>query len=317
MSHQKKWICDTIVEEFRQNLHALIFGDNSPATALMLRGLPVDTSKNPFFRGSDHGDSSDDEAEEEPTQSSHSDISMNALRSEPSINLSSLSLNPPRNLKRKNSSEEAQAPAKKQREENYLLNLKSFNVKKLAFFDLETTGLDLRKAEIVEICVITYDLHSDTWDTLKSYISPLSNHWTDEAEQANGISQKMVQDKPLLSELWPDIFEMMSNSHLVGYNINNFDIPMLKYNIGRHNMFMPNLKGSIDLYAIFKGKKLLSANKLANAYQHYTAKSLHNAHSAEADTKACIEILKCMCKVGDVKAQSISLPEDLDLDESD
>ena len=75
----------------------------------------------------------------------------------------------------------------------------------------------------------------------------------------------MVQDKPLLSELWPDIFEMMSNSHLVGYNINNFDIPMLKYNIGRHNMFMPNLKGSIDLYAIFKGKKLLSANKLANA----------------------------------------------------
>ena len=43
----------------------------------------------------------------------------------------------------------------------------------------------------------------------------------------------------------------------------------------------------------------------------------HPTRTCNPNTKACIEILKCMCKVGDVKAQSISLPEDLDLDESD
>ena len=305
--HQKRWICDEIVDQFKTILIATISGDESPSTIAMFKNFPVDITRNSLFREHDE-DLSEFLACPSENPPSSSEISSQSLPSQ-ILSASDLPSNQGAMLKRKRSEEDIPSQHKKLKIVNDLQWLVDYNIYNLTFFDLETTGLDTEKSQIVQICVKRYDLIEDTWETKESLISPLYNEWSKEAEDIHGISQEQLQDAPLLSEIWGDIFGMMSGSYIVGYNINDFDYPLLKNNVERHNMFMPNIAGLIDLHEIFKSKQPKKSKRLCNVYQHYTGKQLQNSHNATADTEACVEILKNMIKTEDFHGQFIHLFE--------
>jgi DNA polymerase-3 subunit epsilon len=83
---------------------------------------------------------------------------------------------------------------------------------------------------------------------------------------------------------------MLDGCDLAGYNSNRFDIPLLVEEFLRAQVEF-DMKGRrlIDVQQIFYK---MEPRTLSAAYQFYCQRSLENAHSAEADVIATVEILE-------------------------
>ena len=101
------------------------------------------------------------------------------------------------------------------------LNLK----RPIAFFDLETTGLNPSHDRIVEMSVLKINVNGDeeqrVW--LLNPEMPISA----ESSSVHGYTDEMVADKPTFREKAKEIALFIGNADLAGYNILKFDLPML------------------------------------------------------------------------------------------
>jgi DNA polymerase-3 subunit epsilon len=158
----------------------------------------------------------------------------------------------------------------------------------LAFFDLETTGLDITKERIVEISILKLfpDQSRKTLYYLVNPTIPIPK----EVSAIHGITDDRVKDAPQFSQIAAEIAEFIREADLAGYNSNRFDIPMLTEEMLRCgiDLYIEN-KNNIDIQTIFHTKE---KRDLSAAYQFYCEKELTNAHTAEADTEATYEIFK-------------------------
>ena len=160
--------------------------------------------------------------------------------------------------------------------------------KPLAFFDLETTGINVSKDRIVELSVLKVmpdgSEHKKTW--LINPTIPIP----EKVSKIHGIYDEDVKDKPTFKELAPEISEFFEDSDLVGYNSNKFDVPMLVEEFLRAEYdFDVDNRRLIDGQVIFFKKE---PRTLSAAYEFYCGKKLEKAHSAEADVFATYEVLK-------------------------
>lgn len=178
--------------------------------------------------------------------------------------------------------------------------------KPLCIFDLETTGLNISKDRIVEICILKVNpdgsRESKTW--LVNPQMPIPK----EATEVHGISDEKVKDSPTFKELAPAISEMISGCDLGGFNSNRFDVPLLMEELLRCNMDVDLSKMKlVDAQTIFHK---MEPRNLAAAYKFYCEKTLENAHSAEADTLATFEILDAqVAKYEDLSNEIADLSE--------
>lgn len=159
--------------------------------------------------------------------------------------------------------------------------------KPLCIFDLETTGTNISKDRIVEICILKVfpDASRETKTWLVNPETPIPAATT----AIHGISDDMVADKPTLKEIAPKIIEMIKDSDLGGFNSNRFDIPLLAEELLRVGYdFDLSKHQPVDVQTIYHKKE---PRNLSAAYQFYCGKTLEDAHSAEADTLATFEVL--------------------------
>ncbi len=156
----------------------------------------------------------------------------------------------------------------------------------LVFFDLETTGINLMQDRIVELSVVK--IFPDGHREVKTRRLNPGMHIPEEASAVHGIYDEDVAGEPSFEEIAPMLLNYFADSDLGGYNINKFDIPMLINEFKRVSMEFP-LDGRriIDSYIIFCRKEPRS---LTAAYKFYCGKDIENAHSAEADTLATVEV---------------------------
>lgn len=160
-------------------------------------------------------------------------------------------------------------------------------VRPLCFFDLETTGVDIGKDRIVEISVLKIypngNRESKTWLVNPTIPIPF------QASAVHGITDEKVASEPTFKELAPQVYQMIKDSDLAGFNSDRFDIPLLAEEMLRAGVdFEMKNRVSIDVQTIFHKKE---ERTLSAAYRFYCDKNLDNAHSAEADTNATFEIL--------------------------
>ncbi len=164
------------------------------------------------------------------------------------------------------------------------LNLK----RPIAFFDLETTGLDVNKDRIVEIAVLKIDPGGKR-DSLHMFINP-EMPIDPKATAVHGIRDEDVQDAPTFSSIAKNLADFLRPCDLAGYNCNRFDVPLLAQEFARAGVDI-DLKDRkvVDVQVVFfkKEQRTLSA-----AYKFYLDQEMKNAHTAEADTEATYEILK-------------------------
>ncbi|MDG1933568.1 MAG: 3'-5' exonuclease [Flavobacteriales bacterium] len=159
--------------------------------------------------------------------------------------------------------------------------------KPIVFFDLETTGIKVAVDRIVEISILKIfpngNKESKTW--LVNPTVPIP----EETTLIHGITNEKVVNEPTFSELSDDIYRLIENCDLAGFNSNKFDIPLLAEEFLRAGIeFNMKNRKAVDIQNIFHK---LEQRTLIAAYKFYCDKDLTNAHSAKADTNATYEIL--------------------------
>ena len=158
----------------------------------------------------------------------------------------------------------------------------------ICFFDLETTGIEVAKDRIVEISILKIypngNKESKTWLVNPTISIPY------QSTLIHGITNEKVANEPTFAELSSQVYNMIKDSDLAGFNSDRFDIPLLAEELLRANIdFDMKNRVSVDIQTIFHKKE---ERTLSAAYKFYCNESLENAHSAEADTIATYEILK-------------------------
>lgn len=159
--------------------------------------------------------------------------------------------------------------------------------KPIVFFDLETTGVQIASDRIVEMSILKIfpngNKEEKTW--LVNPTIPIPN----EVVLIHGITNEKIAKEPSFQDLANEIYELIKDSDLAGYNSNKFDIPLLAEEFLRAGIdFNMQNRKSIDVQNIFHK---LEKRTLEAAYKFYCSKNLNNAHSAAADTKATYEVL--------------------------
>jgi len=85
---------------------------------------------------------------------------------------------------------------------------------KLLFLDLETTGLDSKTDEILEIGIV-----SESGDILfNSLIKPVRNKTWEEAQKIHGITPKHVESSPTFNDVLPDVLDILADNTVIIYN---------------------------------------------------------------------------------------------------
>ena len=95
----------------------------------------------------------------------------------------------------------------------------------IAFFDLETTGVDPAKDRIVEIAIIKL-LPGGGRDTFVRRVNP-EMPIPPSSTEIHGISDEDVKDAPTFKQLAHEVKQFIHQCDLGGYNSNRFDIPAL------------------------------------------------------------------------------------------
>jgi exonuclease len=159
--------------------------------------------------------------------------------------------------------------------------------KPLCIFDLETTGTNIGKDRIVEICILK--VNPDTSRESKTWLINPEMPIPVEASAVHGIYDKDVENAPTFKEAAPKIMEMLSGADLGGFNSNRFDVPLLAEELLRAGIDFDLSKFKlIDAQVIFHK---MEPRNLTAAYKFYCGKDLEGAHSAEADTLATFEVI--------------------------
>ncbi|CAN5788781.1 3'-5' exonuclease [soil metagenome] len=157
----------------------------------------------------------------------------------------------------------------------------------VAFIDLETTGVNLSSDRIVEIAIVKV-LPDQERQVKRKLINP-EMAIPKASSDIHGITDDMVKDAPTFKQAANEIKQYLENCDLGGYNSNRFDIPMLMEEFLRAGMEVDLTdRRMVDVQHIFYS---MEPRTLTAAYKFYCQKELVNAHSAEADVQATIDVL--------------------------
>jgi len=157
----------------------------------------------------------------------------------------------------------------------------------LAIIDLETTGIDLATDKIIEIAIVK--LMPDGTILKKRKILNPQKPISAASSNIHGITDEMVKDAPTFKQVANEIKQFLNSCDLGGYNSNRFDVPMLVEEFLRSGLeFSMDGRKLVDVQKIFHQ---MEQRTLGAAYKFYCNKILENAHSAEADATATLEIL--------------------------
>jgi DNA polymerase-3 subunit epsilon len=158
----------------------------------------------------------------------------------------------------------------------------------IVFFDLETTGVNPVADRIVEIALIK--IHPD--GLRETQVRRLNPGMPIPAESSaiHGIHDEDVKDSPEFRQIAHDLHNWLKGCDFGGYNSARFDLPVLVEEFFRAGIPVDFSKTrNVDVQRIFYK---MQPRNLSAAYQLFCGKTLENAHNAEQDILATIEVLE-------------------------
>ena len=158
--------------------------------------------------------------------------------------------------------------------------------------DLETTGTWLEKDRIVEIGMIRRCPDGQT----ESYVRRVNPGMPipPSVSEVIGITDEDIKDKPPFKEIAAEVFSFIGDADLAGYNVERFDLPILKRElVGAGYVLETGSRNILDAQHIYHFHE---RRDLTAAYKYYCEKELVNAHSALGDAEATLEILEAQVK---------------------
>lgn len=178
-----------------------------------------------------------------------------------------------------------------------------FNIDRpLVFFDLETTGLNVSKDRIVELALLRFHPDAEVDERVRRFnpgipIPP-------EASGVHGITDKDVADKAPFAVSARSLAKLLDGCDLAGFNVRQFDLPMLTAEFKRANVpFETRDRRIIDVKQIFHREE---PRDLIAAASFYLERNHTEAHTALDDTHTTAEVFSAQIQRYD------NLPRELD-----
>jgi len=157
----------------------------------------------------------------------------------------------------------------------------------LAFFDLETTGVNVGADRIVEIAILK--AMPDGTEIIKTLRINPEMPIPLQSSLIHGIYDQDIADEPTFKAVAQELSDFIGDADLAGYNSNRFDIPVLLEEFLRAGVdFDMSNRKFVDVQNIFHQ---MEQRTLRAAYKFYCDKDIINAHSAEADIIATYQVL--------------------------
>ena len=165
--------------------------------------------------------------------------------------------------------------------------------KKYIVLDLETTWLSRYKHQITEIAAIKFD-GEKIIDTYQTLINPQRNIPSG-ITRLTGITNEMVENAPVISEILPDFLNFIKDDIIVAHN-SSFDYWFLSENIYKHHNFW------IENPVICTRKltsRLIPELPRKNLWSICEHMNLTNdqAHRAMSDTAVTVDVFKNLLKL--------------------
>ncbi|MEJ7557878.1 MAG: exonuclease domain-containing protein [Pedobacter sp.] len=160
-------------------------------------------------------------------------------------------------------------------------------IRPLAFFDLETTGVNVGADRIVEIAILK--AMPDGSELIKTLRINPEMPIPLQSSLIHGIYEEHILNEPTFKSVAQELADFIGDADLAGYNSNRFDIPVLLEEFLRAGVdFEMNDRKFVDVQNIFHQ---MEQRTLRAAYKFYCDKDIINAHSAEADITATYHVL--------------------------
>ena len=153
-------------------------------------------------------------------------------------------------------------------------------------FDLETTGLEATKCEIIEIGAVKIS-KGKIVETFETLVKP-SCHIPEDSTEIHGITDEMVANSPSIKQALPDFYKFCYGCTIMAYNI-DFDYKFISIWGKKQGLLFDNKQIDAMLLARLyvpglKNFKLSSVCKKLGV-------SLENAHRAVHDALATAEVV--------------------------
>jgi len=156
-----------------------------------------------------------------------------------------------------------------------LLGLNPEGQKPLVALDIETTGSDANTDRIVELAMIKQTGDQRT-EWVKRFNPGIAIHPA--ASAVHGITDDQVRDLESFDAFKNEVVEFLRDSDLIGYNLINFDLPVLRREMGPDSKVIEKSK-IIDLMQLYFH---VAPRTLSAACKQYLGRDLDDAHQALA-----------------------------------
>ena len=189
------------------------------------------------------------------------------------------------------------------------------NMKDIVVYDLETTGVNPKNANIVQIGALRFNTEDDEVPEYNQLVKPPGGYIPAESTEIHKISEEDVKDKPSIKTVLPKFCEFIENSILVGHNIARYDNRILERDLKEYldpdlnlsNLYYDTLVTARRLFP----RERRSLEALADKFQILTKLGIEkaNLHKAQNDIRVNLEVFKKLVNIDFQKRETKSLTE--------
>ncbi len=185
------------------------------------------------------------------------------------------------------------------------------NMADMVVYDLETTGINPKTAEIVEIAAHRLSTIGGEVERFYSLVRPPGGHIPRAATRIHGVDMKTVSNAPRIEIVLPELLGFIQDRILIGHNVAEYDNLILARDLKRYlkrNLSAPHYDTLATARRLFPRQRC-SMGALAEKFgiEH------DRLHGALEDTRVNREIFKELIKIDAYKREVKSLTELLPL----
>ncbi len=172
--------------------------------------------------------------------------------------------------------------------EEYIKGFKGKIKKPLVVFDLETTGLDTAKDQIIQFAGVKIFPKGDMEEFTFKCKPTCPIH--PKATESHGYKDEDLKDFKEFKNFANLVSDFFKDAEVVaGFNIARFDVKMLSRQMEEAG-FKDIFEGKVvyDSYPVYLTH---SGRKLSDAFKFYTSKDIENAHDALGDVRSTIAVM--------------------------
>ena len=181
------------------------------------------------------------------------------------------------------------------------------NMADMVVYDLETTGLNPKTAEIVEIAAHRLSTVGDEIERYYRLVKPPGGHIPQSATRIHGVETETVKDAPGIEMVLPEFLGFIQDRILIGHNVAEYDNPILARDLRtylKRDLSAPHYDTLATARRLFPRQRC-SMGALAEKFEIEHGR----LHSALEDVRVNREIFKELIKIDAHKREAKSLTE--------